>query len=498
MKCSIIGIFAFLVFCGSAKGQENVFTNRAYWKANPSLEQVKADIAKGNDATELNINAFDAVTWALIEKTDNAVVKYLLSLEGNGVNKLTHDGRTYIFWAAYKDNLEMMQYLFDRGAKLDVIDSHGYSVLNFAATTGQLNTKLYDFLIERGADPKSEVSNAGANALLLVAPFMKDDSLINYFKNKGVSLNSKDDKGNGIFNYAARRGNIDLLDKLIKLGVDYKTPNKEGGNAFIFASQGTRGHSNTLKTYKYLESLGIQPNVTTADGFTPLHALAFNNKDLDIFDYFIAQGVDLNQPDMNGNTAFTNAAGRNNFSTLKHLVGYVNDINAANAKGQTALMRAVRYNSAEVVTFLLNQGADATAKDNAGNSLAYYLIGGYNSDKTDIYNSKFTALSAAGLDMNETQSAGDTLWHLAVKANDLDLLKELTKCNIPINQKNSEGLTPLHLAAMKAQDADILKFLIAQGADKNSKTDFDESVFDLAAENELLNQQNIPLNFLKI
>ena len=100
--------------------------------------------------------------------------------------------------------------------------------------------------------------------------------------------------------------------------------------------------------------------------------------------------------------------------------------------------------------------------------------------------------------MNETQSAGDTLWHLAVKANDLDLLKELTKCNIPINQKNSEGLTPLHLAAMKAQDADILKFLIAQGADKNSKTDFDESVFDLAAENELLNQQNIPLNFLKI
>ena len=68
---------------------------------------------------------------------------------------------------------------------------------------------------------------------------------------------------------------------------------------------------------------------------------------------------------------------------------------------------------------------------------------------------------------------------------------------IPVNQKNDEGLTPLHIAAMKAKDTDILKFLIAQGADKALKTEFDESVYDLAKENELLQKQNVELNFLQ-
>ena len=45
------------------------------------------------------------VTWAIIEKNSNEIVKYLISKEGNGVNKLTHDGRTYIFWAMYRLSL---------------------------------------------------------------------------------------------------------------------------------------------------------------------------------------------------------------------------------------------------------------------------------------------------------------------------------------------------------------------------------------------------------
>ena len=40
-------------------------------------------------------------------------------------------------------------------------------------------------------------------------------------------------------------------------------------------------------------------------------------------------------------------------------------------------------------------------------------------------------------------------------------------------------------AAMKATDTTILKFLLDQGADKTIKTEFDETVLDLANENEL-------------
>jgi len=42
-----------------------------------------------------------------------------------------------------------------------------------------------------------------------------------------------------------------------------------------------------------------------------------------------------------------------------------------------------------------------------------------------------------------------------------------------------------------------MKYLISKGADVKIKTSFEESVYDLADENELLQKQNTQLNFLK-
>ncbi|GAB1856514.1 ankyrin repeat domain-containing protein [Flavobacteriaceae bacterium MHTCC 0001] len=478
--------------------QDNVFLDRAYWKQNPTLDQVKADIKAGNDPTQLNRHAFDAVSWALIEKVDNKIVKYLLTIEGNGVNKKTHDGRTYIFWAAYKDNLKMMQYLVDSGAKTDIIDSHGYSLLNFAAVTGQLNPKLYDFCIAHGSNVLLEKNHDGANALLLVAPFLKDDTLIDYFITKGLDLHSVDDNGNGIFNYATKKGNEDLLNLLITKGVAYKSLNKQGGNAFMFAVKGTRHHKNTLETYKYLEKLGLQPNITTDNGFTPLHALAYKNKDLDIFNYFIEKGVDVNQKDVNGNTAFINASYSNSLKTISFLSEHVENINDKNKKGITPLMRAVESNSEDIVSFLLEKGADISMMDDKGNTLLYYLIVSYSEKNKKSFSEKMNMLKRKGLDFSTLQSNSDNIWHMAVKQNNINLLKKLERLYVPINHKNKYGYTPLHIAAMKATDNRIIKFLLEHGADKRIKTDFDETPLDLAKENELLQENNSSLTLLEI
>ena len=190
--------------------------NRNFWKTNPNIKIIDKKILEGNNITALNKNGFDAVSYALLEKVDTKTIRYLISKKGNGVNKLTHDGRTYIFWAAYKNNLEMMRFFVKNGAKMNIIDNHGYSLLNFAATTGQLNPKLYDFCIENGSDPKKEKNRDGANALLLIAPFIKDTSLIKYFTLKGIEMKTTDNNGNGLFNYAAKSGNIKLMEYLLK------------------------------------------------------------------------------------------------------------------------------------------------------------------------------------------------------------------------------------------------------------------------------------------
>lgn len=236
MRAKINTIALLLFITTLTRAQENKFLNRNYWKTNPSIEQIEKDITAGNDPTELTSSMFDPVCFALLEKTNNNTIKYLLGKEGNNIDKLTHDGRTYAFWAANTNNLEILEYLVNKGAKVNIEDSHGYSVANFAAVTGQLNTKIYDFLLANGADIKTEKNHDGANALLLVAPFAKDYEIIDYFVQKGLDLNSTDIFENGIFNYAAKGGNITLLKTLVEKGLPYKTINKKAATpCFLLA-----------------------------------------------------------------------------------------------------------------------------------------------------------------------------------------------------------------------------------------------------------------------
>src|SRR5690606_27344835 len=131
-----------------------------------------------------------------------------ISKKGNDVNKLTHDGRTYIFWAAYKGNVELMEFLLKKGAKTTITDDKGSTILNFAASSGQQNTQVYDLLLKHGANLKKDLTHDGANALLLAAPYDSDLALLNYFPSRGLDLNSVDSNRNGIFNYVAKTGNI--------------------------------------------------------------------------------------------------------------------------------------------------------------------------------------------------------------------------------------------------------------------------------------------------
>lgn len=475
----------------------NIFLDRDYWKTNPSIEDIDTKIKEGNDISALNEFSFDGLSWALIEKASNKTIKYLLTKEGNGVNKKTHDGRTYIFWAAYKDNLEMMEYLVSKGAKTDLIDDHGYSLLNFAAVTGQVNTKLYDLCIGYGANVLTEKNNDGANPLLLVSPYAKDFEILDYFISKGLDLHSVDNLGNGIFNFASRNGNIELLNMLIEKKVDYKSLNKEGGNAMIFASRGTRGNTNSLTFYKYLEKLGIAPNVVTNKGVNALHSIAYRSKDVETVDYFIDKGVDVNQQNEEGNTPFLLASYSNDLSIISHISKHVNDYKIKNKDGKSALTFAVQRNSVEVVEFLINKGTDVSVLDAKGNNLGYYLVNYYSSETPEVFEQKLSLLQEKGLDITKAQGNGNTLYHVALEKNNLDLLKRIHSLGIDVNVKNDEGITPLQKAAMKAKNEEILKYLISIGADKNVKTAFDESVFDLASENELLKKNQINISFLR-
>lgn len=492
-----ITLLVLLVSSYTGIAQENIFLQRDYWKNDPSVEKVKTDIKAGNDPSQLNGNAFDAVVYALLEEVNDATITYLLSQEGNGVEKRTHDSRTYIFWAAYKGNVNIMKHLFDKGALINITDSHGNTPVTFAASTGQKNTAVYDLFEKNGAILNQEKSKNGINALLLVAPYLESEKELTYFISKGFDLKSKDPKGNTIFNYAAKNGNVSFLKLLIEKGVNPTIVNTEGGNAILYASQGTRSSQNSLETYTFLEDLGVDVNVIGDSDRNPLHAIAHRSNDLDIFSYFIEKGVDINLQDNGGDSPFMNAANSNDFKVVEYLSDYVKDINTIDENGRSALTMAVNRNTTAIVDFLLKKGADIQIKDKEGNSLAYYLLNTFRAKDAKVFDATLKLLQENGLSMNQKQQGGNTLVHLATQKNNLALLKRLVSFGIDVNAKNDEGYTALHIAAMKAENDAILKYLLDLGADKTIKTEFDETALDLASENELLQKQNIKLNFLQ-
>ena len=79
----------------------------------------------------------------------------------------------------------------------------------------------------------------------------------------------------------------------------------------------------------------------------------------------------------------------------------------------------------------------------------------------------------------------------------MDLLKKLSDLKIGVNSVNKESMTALQKAALVAKDDAILKYLVFLGANKAIKTEFDETAYDLASENESLKNNNISIDFLK-
>jgi ankyrin repeat protein len=135
-KIKSVATFALVLMSYTLSAQSNALLERDFWKTRPSLEVIAKKINQGNDPSELNRFAFDPLIYAILEKAPMETLLFLLNQEGNDVNKITHEGRTYVFWAAYKGNLALMKHLVEKGAAVDIVDEHGYSLLNFAAVTG--------------------------------------------------------------------------------------------------------------------------------------------------------------------------------------------------------------------------------------------------------------------------------------------------------------------------------------------------------------------------
>lgn len=56
----------------------------------------------------------------------------LLLKYGADINKRSGDQRTPVIWAAFRDNVQMLQFLVDNGADITLVDKDGNNALDVA------------------------------------------------------------------------------------------------------------------------------------------------------------------------------------------------------------------------------------------------------------------------------------------------------------------------------------------------------------------------------
>lgn len=475
--------------------------DKNFWITKPNLEEVKKEI-KGFDFKTIQ-GSDDPLFLAINNDADINIIKFLADQPNVNFSRTIHEGRIYLHTAVTKNNLPATQYLIDKGSDINFIDANGHTPATFGGFNGSFSVEMLDLLYKNGLDLNKKYDNKdGANLLLLSVGYDNDLSITNYLVAKGISLQSVDRSGYNAIYHAAKIGNVDIVKYLVSKGV------KPQPEALIAAAQGTYRSANKIDIYRYLiDELKLNPKIVDEQKQTLLHLVTKKQNQDEIVRYLISKGVDAKLFDNDGNTSFMNAANGKSLEIVQMLYPFNENINIVNKKGDSPIINAVKNSTGEIVEFLIKNGANVNVKDKDNKTLAYLLVESFRAprnfgrtpqkEEKDDFKLKLTALQKKGIDFSKTFSDGNTIYHLAVEKNNLDLLKKIQGINVDINAQNNEGFTALQKAALVATNDEILKYLISLGASKQSKTDLDETAYDLARDNEELSKKNISIDFLK-
>ena len=142
---------------------------------------------------------------------------------------------------------------------------------------------------------------------------------------------------------------------------------------------------------------------------------------------------------------FWHCAKTGDVPSLRACMQWGADRDAASSTGKTALMYALEAGQVEVMTTLLEAGAQTSG-----------LLHAIDIDNTDL----LFQLLAYGAEINALDPRGDTLLHHAVAKSALERVNMLLMLGADPHLLNSEGKTPLHLAA--SMDS-VWRALVTQG-----------------------------------
>jgi ankyrin repeat protein len=417
----------------------------------------------------------------------SAVVSGLSRTSKQDVNRRNPDGSTPLQWAVYTGDVTAARRLLRAGANISLANNYGATPMSLAAEVA--NTEMLKMLLEAGANADSP--NADGQTALMAVARTGNVAAAQLLLEHGATVDAKEKwGGQTALMWASARRHPAMMQLLISQGADVnarsidrdyqrhvtaegrpKSLDSGGLTPLLYAAR-----ENCIACVDVLLKNKVDIDLPDPDGVSPL-LVAIMNANWDLARQLIDAGADVNQWDIYGESPLYTAidlrtridGGRNSIDAPNKTTGLAivklllergadpnmqltfkpaNARGAIATRGATPLIRAAVNADAEVVTLLLEKGADATVYTADRQTPIHAVLAGRAPEPQALELIK--ALQKAGTDVNVValinhpeEIRGGTALHYAVRKRYKEAIKLLASLNIDMNAVDQDGLTAL-------------------------------------------------------
>jgi ankyrin repeat protein len=400
-----------------------------------NVTAVKKLLEKRANPNIFNKNKMSPLHIAAMQRDVNPIIDLLLAHPKVKVDDMNKDGKTALHLAVSVSNVVAVQKLLENGANPNITDNWGDSPLHVAAERRDGNP-IIDLLLEaqkvKGMGDVNDINKEGRTALHCAA-YESNEITAEHLVKKGADVNHRDNYGRTPLDMAALGAKnmniiILLLQNINEGDIQHQYRNNE--RLFFFAKYNLYGLGNKIGD-RFLKK-GIEPTSTDTDKCS-----------LEIDEILKEEEFDFN--------------------------GRYQDA------GQTLFNAAISNNEVNLVRLFLERGADPTRRIEFAGFTTFHVAVIMHSDP-DTLN---LLLESGKVDINETSKRGWTAFHLAIiNKSNVTAVRFLLEIGADPNSANEDGLTPLHVAASRAKDMDIVELLV-------NHPDVDVNCLDMEGNNAL-------------
>jgi len=395
--------------------------------------------------------------------------------------------QTALITAARAGKLEVVKWLAEHGAKLDLQDTvvafkdmqskdgmtvfravlapNGNDALSAAILANQ--TAVAQFLVEHGADISQHIVYRSA-----AIPSMRGWSF------QGILVETNDGSVIPVQGNHLRQDDQGFIHTDLKITVQ-----AESTPLHLAAATGQKDVA------ELLVAKGANVNDNSIEGATPLLSAALNGQ-MEVAEFLIAKGANLEAKTNDGVTPLHMAAQEGKTKMVELLLAKGADIRAKTNDGMTPLHLAAAAGHRDTAELLIAEGADVNAKANGGvtplrSAISYkhddvaLLLRLHQAEEGPI--AKRAASAPPAKDTKSSPSTVACEICAAAKDGNLARVQMLLKGDPElVTSKDANGLMPLHIAAFNGHK-DVAELLLANKADVNAKSAAGKTPLDAAA-----------------